>query len=162
MRKAAISFAFVLSAFLCAGGTSFGQDPKKLFSVPFFIENLYSPAPNALRADFTLQHPAILEFFSMECAGNPRGGLLYVDGGPLDVHGTTGVAANSQVGLVVGLLPSFEIPVRIDFTASAIGNSVYPSTRLSLPVKSKYSFILFPNAPNTAQCFGNAVFQSLN
>jgi hypothetical protein len=52
--------------------------------------------------------------------------------------------------------------VRIDFTGSAIGNTYYPSTRLSLPVKSHYSFILFPNAPTGAQCFGNAVFQRLN
>jgi hypothetical protein len=158
MRKAVIFSAFALSAFFTASATSFAQNPKKLFNVPFFIENINSPAPNALRADF--QHPAILESFSMTCAGSPNGGLLLVDEGPLGVQGTTGVGSNSQVGLVVG--PPANAMVRIDFIATAIGNTVYPPTPLRLPVKSAFSFILFPNAPHTAQCFGNVVFQSLN
>jgi len=154
--------AMAFLAFICASVPSFAEDPKKFFSVPFFIENISFPAPNALRADFTLQHPAILEFFSLDCGGDPRGGLLEIDGGPLGLHGATGVGADPQVGLVVGLPASILTPVRINFTTSAIGNSFYPPTQLSIPVKSKYSFILFPNAPNGVSCFGNAVFQSLD
>lgn len=153
-----VHFAFVFSALVCASATSFAQDPNKLFNVPFFIENTLPPAPNALQANFTLQHPAILESLSMTCEGGPKGGLLLVDGGPLGVHGTTGVGSNPEVGLVVGA----NAFVRIDFIADAIGSSVYPPTPLGLPVKSSYSFVLFPNAPNDVQCFGNAVFQSLN
>ena len=81
-----ILFAFAFSALVCDGATSFAQDPNKLFNVPFFIENILPPAPNALRANFTLQHPAILKSLSMTCAGGPQGGLLLVDGGPLGVH----------------------------------------------------------------------------
>ena len=56
--------------------------------MPFFIENALANAPGALRADFTLRHPAILESFQVTCAGAPRGGLLYTDGGPLGDNGT--------------------------------------------------------------------------
>ena len=55
-----------------------------------------------------------------------------------------------------------DIFVRIEFTPSPIGNSFYPPTHLGLPVKSNFSFILFPQAAHGAQCSGNAVFQSLN
>jgi len=151
MRRAAILLAFAFSAFVCASARG-----EELFSVPFFIENLFPNPPSALRADFTLNHPAILESFTMDCAGGPRGGLLLVDAGPLGVHGTTGVAANSQVGLVVG--GTTEVFVRIEFTASAIGNTFYSPTHLGLPVKSTYSFILFPDVPHGVSCFGNAVF----
>jgi len=153
-----VYFAFAFSALVCASTTSFAQDPNKLFNVPFFIENLLPPAPNALRANFTLQHPAILESISFLCAGGPKGALLQVDGGPLGVNGTTGVGSNPEVGLVVGA-PAL---VQIDFVVDANGNSVYPPTLLGLPVKSSYSIVLFPNAPNELQCFGNAVFQGLN
>src|SRR5262245_54835199 len=101
MRKES---AFALLALVCISTTSLAQDPKKLFSVPFFIENLTLVVPVALRADFTLQHPAILETFTMDCSGPPRGGLLFADGGPLGLNGTTGVASNPLVGLVVGSL----------------------------------------------------------
>jgi hypothetical protein len=60
MRKES---AFALLALVCISTTSLAQDPKKLFSVPFFIENLPPAMPSVLRADFTLQHPAILESF---------------------------------------------------------------------------------------------------
>ena len=153
-----ILFAFAFSALVCDSATSFAQDPNKLFNVPFFIENILPPAPNALRANFTLQHPAILESLSMTCAGGPQGGLLLVDGGPLGVHGTTGVGSNPEVGVVVGA----DAFTRIDFVPGASGSSVYPPTPLGLPVKSSYSIVLFPNVPNGVQCFGNAVFQSLN
>ena len=66
-----ILFAFAFSALVCDSATSFAQDPNKLFNVPFFIENILPPAPNALRANFTLQHPAILKSLSMTCAGWP-------------------------------------------------------------------------------------------
>ena len=153
-----ILFAFAFSALVCASATSFAQDPNKLFNVPFFIENILPPAPNAVRANFTLQHPAILESLSMTCEGGPQGGLLQVDGGPLGIHGTTGVGSNPEIGVVVGA----DAFVRIDFVAGAIGSSVYPPTPLGLPVKASYSIVLFPNVPNYVQCFGNAVFQSLN
>ena len=155
-----IIFAFAVSAFVCSSATSFAQNPSKLFSVPFFIENIFPPAPSALRADFTLQYPAILESLSLTCAGNPRGGLLLVDEGPLGSQGTTGVGTNSNVGLVVG--PPAGTMVRIDFISSVVGNTYYPPTKMGLPVKSKFTFILFPNAPSGANCFGTAVFQSLN
>ena len=131
------------------------------FSVPFFIENALANAPGALRADFTLKHPAILESFQVTCAGAPRGGLLYTDGGPLGVNGTTGVGATSDVGLVVGLFGPILIPTQIDFTVAADGAYFFPPTHLGIPVKANYSFIVFPNAPNGVQCNGEAVFKSL-
>jgi hypothetical protein len=98
----------------------------------------------------------------MSCAGNPRGGLLYADGGPLGLNGTTGVGATSDVGLVVGLFGPILIPTQIDFTVSANGSYIYPPTHLGIPVKSNWSFIIFPDAPHTVQCNGNAVFRSLD
>jgi len=133
-----------------------------LFSVPFFIENITATAPNALRADFTLREPAILESFFIYCAGAPRGGLLLMDGGPAGVNDTTGVGADANVGLVVGLVSGLEIPLTIDFTVSANGAYFFSPTHLGVPVKSKYSFIVFPNAPNTVQCNGNAVFRDVD
>ena len=157
MRK---DSAFALLALVCISTTSLAQDPKKLFSVPFFIENLPPAMPSVLRADFTLQHPAILESFNADCSGPHRGGLIFADGGPLGVHGTTGVAPNPQVGLVVGSLVNAW--VRIDFSASSIGHYVYPPTHFGLPVKSNYTFLLFPNTGQSISCFGTFVFQSLN
>ena len=132
----------------------------KTFTVPFFIENINATAPPALRADFTLKKPAVLKSFTIECAGAPRGGLLYVDGGPSDVNGTTGVGADPQVGLVVGLISGLMEPVAIDFTVALDGVYFYPPTQLNLPVKQNWTFILFPNAPNTAQCNGIALFDT--
>jgi hypothetical protein len=141
---------------------SFGASAAvgKTFTVPFFIENINATAPSALRADFTLKKSAVLKSFSMECAGAPRGGLLYVDGGPSDVNGTTGVGATSEVGLVVGLISGLMAPIAIDFTVATDGVYFYPPTQLNLPVKQNWSFILFPNAPNSVQCNGVAVFDT--
>ena len=133
-----------------------------LFSVPFFIENILATAPNALRADFTLKEPAILESFFISCGGAPRGGLLLMDGGPAGVNNTTGVGADSNVGLVVGLVAGLQIPLTIDFTVSANGAYFFSPTHLGVPVKSTYSFIVFPNAPNSVQCNGNAIFRDVD
>jgi hypothetical protein len=133
-----------------------------LFSVPFFIENINATAPNALRADFKLREPAILESFFIYCAGAPRGGLLLMDGGPAGVNDTTGVGADANVGLVVGLISGLEIPLTIDFTVSANGAYFFSPTHLGVPIKSNYSFIVFPNAPNSVQCNGNAVFRDVD
>src|SRR5262245_48042602 len=157
MRK---DSAFALLALVCISTTSLAQDPKKFFSVPFFIENLPPAMPSVLRADFTLQQPAILETLSVDCSGPPRGGLLFADGGPLGLHGTTGVASNPQVGLVVGSLVSNW--VRMDFSASSIGHYIYPTTHFSLPVKSNFTFLLFPTPGQGIACFATAVFQSVN
>jgi hypothetical protein len=132
----------------------------KTFTVPFFIENINATAPPALRADFTLKKPAVLKSFSMECAGAPRGGLLYVDGGPSGVNGTTGAGATADVGLVVGLLSGLMEPLAIDFTVAADGVYFYGPTQLDLPVNKNWTFILFPNSPNTAQCNGIALFDT--
>jgi hypothetical protein len=156
MRKAAIFFAFALSAF--ASATSVAQDPKKLFSVPFFIENITLVVPVALRADFTLQNPAILENFFMDCSSQPGGGLLFTDGGPLALHGTTGVPADPLVGLYVGSQPW----LKFDFSPSTIGHYVYPPTQLGIPVKSVYTIIVFPTPGQNISCFGTVVFESLN
>ena len=43
--------------------------------------------------------------------------------------------------------------VKIDFISSVVGNTYYPPTKMGLPVKSKFTFILFPNAPSGANCF---------
>ncbi|MFX8805390.1 hypothetical protein ABTM67_19565, partial [Acinetobacter baumannii] len=89
---------------------------------------------------------AVLETFSISCAGAPRGGILYTDGGPQGVNHTTGVGATSDVGLVVGLVPTLLIPYAIDFTVAADGLYFYGPTHIGVPVKSNYSFIIFPNA----------------
>ncbi len=98
----------------------------------------------------------------MTCAGAPQGGLLEVDGGPSGVKGTTGAGASSDVGLVVGLLSKLLIPIQIDFSVAADGTYYYPLTHLGIPVKSNYSFVVFPNAPQGVQCNGNAVFRKLD
>lgn len=133
-----------------------------LFSVPFFIENALATAPGALRADFTLKEPAVLESFFISCAGAPRGGLLLMDGGPAGVNETTGVGTDANVGLVVGLISGLQIPLTIDFTVSAAGAYFFSPTHIGVPVKSTYSFIVFPNAPNSVQCNGNAVFRDID
>ncbi len=163
MTKPAFLACLLMSVAVCGAASAKDHDRDgELFSVPFFIENALANAPGALRADFTLKHPAILETFSMTCGGAPRGGLLYTDGGPLGVNNTTGAGATSDVGLVVGLFGPIMIPTTIDFTVAADGAYFYPPTRLGLPVKSNYSFIVFPNAPNGVQCNGNAVFRSID
>ena len=132
----------------------------KTFTVPFFIENLNAPAPVSLRADFTLKKPAVLKSFTIECAGAPRGALLYVDGGPSGVNGTTGAGATSEVGLVVGLISGLMEPIQIDFTVALDGVYYYGPTQLDLPVKQNWTFLLFPNVPNTVQCNGIALFDT--
>jgi hypothetical protein len=145
---------------IVALGFAAGAAVAKTFTVPFFIENLNAPAPVSLRADFTLKKPAVLKSFTIECAGAPRGALLYVDGGPSDVNGTTGAGATAEVGLVVGLISGLMEPVAIDFTVAADGVYFYPPTQLDLPVNKNWTFILFPNAPNTVQCNGIALFDT--
>jgi hypothetical protein len=106
MQKSVALSCLIMSLAVSATALADGRKDHEgeRFSVPFFIENALANAPGALRADFTLRHPAILESFQVTCAGAPRGGLLYTDGGPLGVNGTTGVGATSDVGLVVGLV----------------------------------------------------------
>lgn len=133
-----------------------------LFSVPFFIENALAQAPGALRADFKLAHPAVLESYSVSCAGAPRGGLLLLDGGPLGTNGTTGAGADSQVGLVVGLFSSLLAPLQVDFQVATNGAYYVPPTRVGVPVNANYSFIVFPNAPAGVQCNGLFVFRSID
>jgi hypothetical protein len=84
-----------------------------------------------------------------------------VDGGHSGVNGTTGVGATSDVGLVVGLISGLMGIVSIDFTVGADGVYFFPSTQLDIPVQQHWSFILFPNAPNTVQCNGIAVFDTV-
>ncbi len=163
MNKSAALSCLLLSIAVSAGASANNRDHDgELFSVPFFIENALATAPPALRADFTLKHPAILESFSMTCAGTPLGGLLYTDGGPRGVNGTTGVGTTSDVGLVVGLFGPILIPTQIDFTVAASGAYFYPPTHLGIPVKSNYSFIVFPDAGKGVQCNGNAVFRDID
>lgn len=138
------------------------QKVHGLFSVPFFIENNVFPAPVALEADFTLKEPAILESFFISCAGKPSGALLTVDGGPQGVNGTKGVGADASVGLVVGTIASLGIPLPIDFNVFSSGASVVAPTHLGLPVKSKFSFNVFPNSGNSVQCNGNFVFRDVD
>ena len=132
----------------------------KTFTVPFFLENLNATAPVSLLANFTLKKPAILKSFSIECAGAPLGGLLYVDGGPSGVNGATGSGASADVGLVVGLVSGLMETMAIDFTVGLDGLYFYGPTQLNLPVKQNWAFLLYPNAPNGVQCNGIALFDT--
>jgi hypothetical protein len=168
MKRQLLTYG-LCTCLVALSATAGAETPEKLikkvgglYSVPFFIENINSPAPNALRADFTLKEPAILQTFFIECAGAPRGGLLLMDGGPAALNDTTGVGATSDVGLVVGLISGLEIPLTIDFTVAADGAYYFSPTHLGVPIKSTYSFIIFPNAPNTVQCNGVAVFKDVD
>ncbi|HKE96158.1 MAG TPA: hypothetical protein VKB34_17750 [Povalibacter sp.] len=155
--------ALSASAGSLAGESERDRDsqPGELFNVPFFIENLTATVPPALRADFTLKAPAILESFSMTCGGTPKGGLLLVDGGPLGTDGTSGVGADPNVGLAVGVTSATPSPLQVNFILGSNGGYLVPPTHYGIPVKSQYSFIVFPTAPQGVACNGNVVFRRI-
>ena len=155
--------ALSASAGALAGEPEHGKNDQggELFNVPFFIENLTATVPPALRADFTLKAPAILESLSMTCGGIPKGALLLVDGGPLGTGGTTGVAADSNVGLSVGTVGTTLNLLPVDFTVGLNGGYFIPPTHYGIPVKSQYSFIVFPTAPTGVACNGSIVFRRI-
>ncbi|HSQ81165.1 MAG TPA: hypothetical protein VLU54_08530 [Casimicrobiaceae bacterium] len=139
------------------------QDAASLFTVPFFIEQASGPpTKSSLRGDFTLPQPAILESISIKCGGYATGGLLSLDGGPLGTNGVTGVGANPDVGLVVGLLAGQQAEFHLPVVTPPGGGSYLPVTHIGAPVQSSFSFILFQDTSTSgASCFVNAIFRSL-
>jgi hypothetical protein len=63
MQKSVALSCLIMSLAVSATALADGRKDHEgeRFSVPFFIENALANAPGALRADFTLKHPAILE-----------------------------------------------------------------------------------------------------
>jgi len=136
--------------------------PPVTFTVPFFIEQVTSgPTVSVLRADFTLPKPAVLESINMLCFG-ATDAILYVDGGPLGTNGVTGVGSTADVGLNVGI-SGLQTPFNLTMTLKPNGDYYLPVTHIGAPVKSAFTFILFPDttAPGV-QCFVTTVFRSLS
>jgi hypothetical protein len=122
----------------------------------------------SVSANFTLKNPAVLEFIYVDCAGPGNVGYVKIDGGPLDLNGTTGTPSTGDI-LVVGDPNHLALATTIylDFVQAPLITDDYVSksqTQLGIPVKSKFSLVVDHDLTalnNEITCTGTFEFRSL-